>query len=200
MCECNSTYCDSVGSITLPPLGQYSSYLTSMAGSRLEAAQSQVQVNSTGAGERCGPVTEVSVTLEWVQSLSLVNVSLSGLKLTLARNQKYQRSGDSVEPWRTQQPSTSCLFLLVLRTSCSDSTSPLKVHQAAVQCIREAWYNMTIYSRNIHKKEHVYCARLSIFDVVSSHSNGCPTLTQWKINFTHTVRGVYMCRLFCFPH
>lgn len=91
VCECNSTYCDSVGSITLPPLGQYSSYLTSMAGSRLEAAQSQVQVNSTGAGERCGPVTEVSVTLEWVQSLSLVNVSLSGLKLTLARNQKYQK-------------------------------------------------------------------------------------------------------------
>ncbi len=51
VCECNSTYCDSVGSATLPPLGQYSSYLTSMAGSRLEAGQGQVQTNSTGAGE-----------------------------------------------------------------------------------------------------------------------------------------------------
>lgn len=52
VCECNSTYCDSVGGVTLPPVGQYSSYLSSMAGSRLEAAQGQVQVNSTGAGLR----------------------------------------------------------------------------------------------------------------------------------------------------
>ncbi|XP_044063224.1 lysosomal acid glucosylceramidase isoform X3 [Siniperca chuatsi] len=52
VCECNSTYCDSVGSVTLPPLGQYSSYLTSMAGSRLEAGQGQVQVKSSGAGLR----------------------------------------------------------------------------------------------------------------------------------------------------
>ncbi|KAE8288843.1 Glucosylceramidase [Larimichthys crocea] len=52
VCECNSTYCDSVGSVTLPPLGQYSSYLTSMAGSRLEAGQGRVQVNSTGAALR----------------------------------------------------------------------------------------------------------------------------------------------------
>ncbi|XP_078108976.1 lysosomal acid glucosylceramidase [Sander vitreus] len=52
VCECNSTYCDSVGSVTLPPLGQYSSYLTSMAGNRLEAGRGQVQVNSTGAGLR----------------------------------------------------------------------------------------------------------------------------------------------------
>uniref|UniRef100_A0A8C4EXT1 Glucosylceramidase n=1 Tax=Dicentrarchus labrax TaxID=13489 RepID=A0A8C4EXT1_DICLA len=49
-CECNSTYCDSVGSVSLPPLGQYSSYLSSMAGSRLKGAQAQVQVKSTGAG------------------------------------------------------------------------------------------------------------------------------------------------------
>ncbi|XP_039972803.1 lysosomal acid glucosylceramidase [Xiphias gladius] len=52
VCECNSTYCDSVGSVTLPPLGQYSSYLSSMAGSRLEPGQGQAQVNSTGAGLR----------------------------------------------------------------------------------------------------------------------------------------------------
>lgn len=53
VCECNATYCDSVGSLTLPPLGWYSSYLTTMAGSRLEAGQGQVQVNSTRAGEWC---------------------------------------------------------------------------------------------------------------------------------------------------
>ncbi|KAG7237692.1 hypothetical protein INR49_032138 [Caranx melampygus] len=52
VCECNATYCDSVGSVTLPPRGQYSSYLSSMAGSRLERGQGQVQVNSTGAGLR----------------------------------------------------------------------------------------------------------------------------------------------------
>lgn len=50
------------------------------------------------------------------------------------------------------------------------------------------------------KSKCIYCSRVSIFDVVSSHSNGCPALTQWKIHFTHTVRGVCMCRLFCFPH
>nr|XP_046254334.1 lysosomal acid glucosylceramidase isoform X3 [Scatophagus argus] len=52
VCECNSTYCDSVGSITLPPVGQYSSYMTSMAGSRLEAGQGQIQVNGTSTGLR----------------------------------------------------------------------------------------------------------------------------------------------------
>lgn len=51
VCECNSTYCDSVGSPSAPPLGQYSSYLSSMAGSRLEPGQGDIQVNSTGAGE-----------------------------------------------------------------------------------------------------------------------------------------------------
>nr|XP_040020713.1 lysosomal acid glucosylceramidase [Gasterosteus aculeatus aculeatus] len=52
VCECNSTYCDSVGSVALPPLGQYSSYLSSMAGSRLEAGRGRVRVNGTGAGLR----------------------------------------------------------------------------------------------------------------------------------------------------
>uniref|UniRef100_A0A667ZSW4 Glucosylceramidase n=2 Tax=Myripristis murdjan TaxID=586833 RepID=A0A667ZSW4_9TELE len=52
VCECNSTYCDSVGSVTLPPLGQFSSYLSNKAGSRLEESQGQVHVNSTGAGLR----------------------------------------------------------------------------------------------------------------------------------------------------
>lgn len=51
VCECNSTYCDSVGSVTLPPVGQFSSYLTSMAGSRLEEGGGPVRANSTGAGE-----------------------------------------------------------------------------------------------------------------------------------------------------
>ncbi|XP_056900850.1 lysosomal acid glucosylceramidase [Takifugu flavidus] len=52
VCECNSTYCDSVGSVTLPPVGHFSSYLSSMSGSRLEAGQGQVQVNSTAEGLR----------------------------------------------------------------------------------------------------------------------------------------------------
>ncbi|XP_058504729.1 lysosomal acid glucosylceramidase [Solea solea] len=52
VCECNATYCDSVGSASLPPPGQFSSYLSSMAGSRLEPDPGQVQVNSSGAGLR----------------------------------------------------------------------------------------------------------------------------------------------------
>ncbi|XP_035478634.1 lysosomal acid glucosylceramidase [Scophthalmus maximus] len=52
VCECNATHCDSVGSVTLPPAGQYSSYLSSMAGSRLQPGQGRVQANSTGAGLR----------------------------------------------------------------------------------------------------------------------------------------------------
>ncbi|XP_030605059.1 lysosomal acid glucosylceramidase [Archocentrus centrarchus] len=52
VCECNSTYCDSIASVTLPPLGQFSSYLSSMAGSRLEACQGEVQPKSTGGGLR----------------------------------------------------------------------------------------------------------------------------------------------------
>uniref|UniRef100_H2TS47 Glucosylceramidase n=1 Tax=Takifugu rubripes TaxID=31033 RepID=H2TS47_TAKRU len=52
VCECNSTYCDSVGSVTLPPVGHFSSYLSSMSGSRLEAGQGQVQANSTAEGLR----------------------------------------------------------------------------------------------------------------------------------------------------
>ncbi|XP_033957852.1 lysosomal acid glucosylceramidase [Pseudochaenichthys georgianus] len=52
VCECNSTHCDSVGSVTLHPLGQFSSYLSSRAGSRLEAGGGAVQGNSTGEGLR----------------------------------------------------------------------------------------------------------------------------------------------------
>uniref|UniRef100_A0A8C7YS49 Glucosylceramidase n=1 Tax=Oryzias sinensis TaxID=183150 RepID=A0A8C7YS49_9TELE len=52
VCECNSTHCDSIGPGNLPPVGNFSSYLSSMAGSRLEASQGQIQVNSTGAGLR----------------------------------------------------------------------------------------------------------------------------------------------------
>lgn len=52
VCECNSTYCDSVGSVLLPPLGRFTSYLSSKAGSRLEEAQGQIHNNSTGAGLR----------------------------------------------------------------------------------------------------------------------------------------------------
>lgn len=77
MCECNSTYCDSVGSVTLPPLGQYSSYLSSMAGSRLEPGQGQVQVNSTGTGEwRFGLLLGCPWCLDQAHSVSFVCVSL----------------------------------------------------------------------------------------------------------------------------
>ncbi|KAK6326845.1 hypothetical protein J4Q44_G00024900 [Coregonus suidteri] len=49
VCECNSTRCDSIGSDTLPPLGQFLSFTSSKAGSRLQRGQGQVQKNSTGA-------------------------------------------------------------------------------------------------------------------------------------------------------
>lgn len=52
VCECNSTYCDSVGSVTVPPLGEYTAYLSSKAGSRLEQIQGQVIKNSTAVGLR----------------------------------------------------------------------------------------------------------------------------------------------------
>lgn len=52
VCECNSTHCDSVGSVTLPPVGQFASYLSNKAGSRLERSQGQVRKNSTGAALR----------------------------------------------------------------------------------------------------------------------------------------------------
>jgi hypothetical protein len=51
VCECNSTHCDSIGSDTLPALGQFLSFTSSKAGSRLQRGQGQVQKNSTGAGE-----------------------------------------------------------------------------------------------------------------------------------------------------
>lgn len=52
VCECNATHCDSVGSVTLPPVGQFASYLSSKAGSRLERSQGQVRKNGTGAALR----------------------------------------------------------------------------------------------------------------------------------------------------
>ncbi|XP_037130368.1 lysosomal acid glucosylceramidase [Syngnathus acus] len=52
VCECNSTYCDTLGIVSLPPPGHYISYLSSMAGSRLEDSQGPVRPNKTGAGLR----------------------------------------------------------------------------------------------------------------------------------------------------
>uniref|UniRef100_A0A674CYH6 Glucosylceramidase n=1 Tax=Salmo trutta TaxID=8032 RepID=A0A674CYH6_SALTR len=49
VCECNSTHCDSIGSDTLPALGQFLSFTSSKAGSRLQRGQGQVQNSSTGA-------------------------------------------------------------------------------------------------------------------------------------------------------
>ncbi|KAM9404925.1 lysosomal acid glucosylceramidase-like isoform 1-T1 [Salvelinus alpinus] len=49
VCECNSTHCDSIGSDTLPVLGQFLSFTSSKAGSRLQRGQGQGQKNSTGA-------------------------------------------------------------------------------------------------------------------------------------------------------
>lgn len=91
VCECNSTYCDSVGSVTLPPVGHFSSYLSSMSGSRLEASQGQVQVNSTTEGE-----------WRWWRALmsqgcwngpvaSLLPSCPPGLRLTIDMHQKYQK-------------------------------------------------------------------------------------------------------------
>ncbi|XP_054869331.1 lysosomal acid glucosylceramidase [Amphiprion ocellaris] len=52
VCECNSTYCDSVGSVRPPPVGRFSSYLSSMDGSRMEAGEGRVQKNGSGTGLR----------------------------------------------------------------------------------------------------------------------------------------------------
>ncbi|XP_053482745.1 lysosomal acid glucosylceramidase isoform X1 [Ictalurus furcatus] len=52
VCECNATYCDSVGHVSLPPVGHFLSFLSSKAGQRLQREQGQVQKNSTGAALR----------------------------------------------------------------------------------------------------------------------------------------------------
>ncbi|XP_062848589.1 lysosomal acid glucosylceramidase [Trichomycterus rosablanca] len=52
VCECNATHCDSVGRVSLPAVGQFLSFLSSRAGSRLQREQGQVQRNSTGAALR----------------------------------------------------------------------------------------------------------------------------------------------------
>lgn len=86
VCECNSTHCDSIGPGNLPPVGNFSSYLSSMAGSRLEASQGQIQVNSTGAGEAGEAL--------WLRGKSFhtyVNLLLPGLRLTIVPHQKFQR-------------------------------------------------------------------------------------------------------------
>lgn len=128
VCECNSTYCDSVGSVTLPPLGQYSSYLTSMAGSRLEAGQGRVQVNSTGAGKWCGFLLGCQWCWSRHRASSFIMCLYQPSGWPSFPTRSTRRSGDSVELWQTQQRLTSCLFLPVHRTSCYDSTFPLKVH------------------------------------------------------------------------
>ena len=55
VCECNSTHCDSAGPCSLPGLGQFASYLSSKAGSRLERGQGRVLANSSGTGEALDP-------------------------------------------------------------------------------------------------------------------------------------------------
>ncbi|XP_061737651.1 lysosomal acid glucosylceramidase [Nerophis ophidion] len=62
VCECNSTFCDSVGAVVLPAGGHYAAYLSSRQGSRLQASQAPVRLNSTG-----------------------------GLRLTLLPDKKYQK-------------------------------------------------------------------------------------------------------------
>lgn len=54
VCECNATLCDDIGSAVLPSLGKFSSYLSSMSGSRLEPQLGRIQWNSSGTGESCG--------------------------------------------------------------------------------------------------------------------------------------------------
>ncbi|XP_066538642.1 lysosomal acid glucosylceramidase [Hoplias malabaricus] len=58
VCECNSTHCDSIGLVTLPPVGHFISFLTTEEGSRLHRAQGQVQKNSTGTVVRITLVPE----------------------------------------------------------------------------------------------------------------------------------------------
>ncbi|KAJ8354838.1 hypothetical protein SKAU_G00224050 [Synaphobranchus kaupii] len=57
VCECNATYCDTPGSIQLPPPGQYLSFLSSQTGKRMERSQGHVQNKSTGADLRLSIVS-----------------------------------------------------------------------------------------------------------------------------------------------
>lgn len=52
VCVCNATYCDSLGRTVLPDAGQFLSYVSNKAGSRLMESQGQFQKNSTGAALR----------------------------------------------------------------------------------------------------------------------------------------------------
>ncbi|XP_069041096.1 lysosomal acid glucosylceramidase isoform X2 [Lepisosteus oculatus] len=49
VCECNSTYCDSPGVLSLPSKGQYLSFLSSRAGARLQPGSGTLRNSSTGA-------------------------------------------------------------------------------------------------------------------------------------------------------
>lgn len=146
VCECNSTYCDSVGSATLPPVGQFCSYLSSRAGSRLEPTQGQVQANSSGTGERCWDVVGrcCSEQLHSIFYCLYIFFLFQASVWLLSPTRSTRRSGDSEELWQMQQPSTSCLFLPVLKTSCFGSTFLQKVHQKTQKSSRAMHWNSVI--------------------------------------------------------
>lgn len=62
----------------------------------------------------------------------------------LSPTRSTRRSGDLEELWQMQQPSTSCLFLLVLKTSCFGSTFLQKVHQKTRKSSRAMHWNSVI--------------------------------------------------------
>ncbi|XP_069506227.1 lysosomal acid glucosylceramidase isoform X2 [Ambystoma mexicanum] len=50
VCMCNSTYCDTVGPLVIPTMGNYTKYESSLAGKRLENTKGSLQENRTTPG------------------------------------------------------------------------------------------------------------------------------------------------------
>lgn len=147
VCECNSTHCDSIGSDTLPALGQFLSFTSSKAGSRLQRGQGQVQNNSTGAGENSlGWRQQPPLAQGWEtkKTKACTHCYPSGPVLTTPFSPsqfsgwlwfptRSTRGSEGLEePWQTQLPSTSCLCPPEHRTSYYDSTSLLRVRGQGV--------------------------------------------------------------------
>lgn len=104
----------------------------------------------SGSGQRHGHT--------WVMMWTFIGMSVAGVRAStqhffcfmffffsfqesgwlLFPTRSTRRSGDSVEPWQTLQPLTSCLCLRVHKTSCYGNTSPLRVQQLKANSLRRS--------------------------------------------------------------
>lgn len=51
VCVCNATYCDTIDSVSLPPVGSFLKYETSQDGLRMELSKRKMQLNRTAFGQ-----------------------------------------------------------------------------------------------------------------------------------------------------